>query len=199
MGTWPGFESVERHPVAEPQSKAEWPALVRIWRSAVEATHDFFTPKDVDFYESRMLSDHFPAVELTVAEVEETPVAFSGLAGNSLEMLFVDSTYRGYGVGSALLLRAIEYHPDLLLDVSEQNPQTVGFYQHYGFVVLSRSATDGDGRPFPMLHMVRSTVGAADTRERGFVRETGGVACAGKEFGRRSLFRHLKSSVVGCR
>ncbi|ANS31871.1 GNAT family acetyltransferase (plasmid) [Rhodococcus opacus] len=145
------------------KGEAEWPTLVRIWRSAVEASHDFLTPEDVAFYESRMLSDYFPAVELTVAEVEETPVAFSGLAGNSLEMLFVDSTYRGHGVGSALLLRAIEYHPDLRLDVNEQNPQAVGFYQHYGFVVLSRSATDGDGRPFPILHMGQAAVGAADT------------------------------------
>ncbi|MFC9760379.1 acetyltransferase [Rhodococcus jostii] len=145
------------------KGEAEWPALVRIWRSAVEATHDFLTAEDVDFYESRMLSDYFPAAELTVAEVKETPVAFSGLAGNSLEMLFVDSTCRGHGVGSALLLRAIEYHPDLSLDVNEQNPQAVGFYQHYGFVVLSRSATDGDGRPFPILHMGRSAVGAAGT------------------------------------
>jgi len=35
--------------------------------------------------------------------------------------------------------------------------------QHYGFVVLSRSATDGDGRPFPILHMGQAAVGAADT------------------------------------
>lgn len=68
-----------------------------------------------------MLSDYFRAVELTVVEVEETPVAFSGLAGNSLEMLFVDSTYRGHGVGSALLLRAIEYHPDLRLEVNTRS------------------------------------------------------------------------------
>ena len=146
------------------EGAAEWPTLVRIWRSAVEATHDFLAPEDVDFYESRMLSDYFPAVELTVAEIEGTPVAFSGLADNSLEMLFVDNTYRGYGAGSALLSRAIERHPDLRLDVNEQNPQAVGFYQHRGFVVLSRSATDGEGRPFPILHMGRSATGSADTR-----------------------------------
>ena len=142
------------------EGEGEWPALVRIWRSAVEATHDFLTAEDIDFYESRMLSDYFPAVELTVAEFEETPVAFSGLVGNSLEMLFVDSSYRGHGVGSALLSRAIERHPDLRLDVNEQNPHAAGFYQRHGFVVLSRSATDSDGRPFPILHMGRSTIGA---------------------------------------
>ena len=145
--------------------EAEWPALVRIWRSAVEATHDFLTPEDVDFYESRMLGDYLPAVALTVAEIGETPVGFSGLAGHSLEMLFVDSGCRGQGVGSALLSCAIENHPDLRLDVNEQNPQAVGFYRHHGFVVLGRSATDGDGRPFPVLHLGRR-LSSGDTPSR---------------------------------
>ncbi|PTR32003.1 putative acetyltransferase [Rhodococcus sp. OK519] len=145
-------------PVLRPcHGPAEWPFLVRIWRSAVEATHTFLSPEDVDFYASRMLSDYLPAVELTVADVEGTPAGFSGLAGNSLEMLFVDDTYRGRGVGSALLRRALADHPDLILDVNEQNPQAVGFYERHGFVTRSRSATDADGRPFPILHMARST------------------------------------------
>ena len=39
------------------------------------------------------------------------------------------------------------------LDVNEQNPQAIGFYEHEGFVVEGRSATDDAGRPFPLLHM----------------------------------------------
>jgi len=35
---------------------AEWPELVRIWRSAVEATHHFLTADDIDFYE-RLLAE----------------------------------------------------------------------------------------------------------------------------------------------
>ncbi|WP_430333197.1 GNAT family N-acetyltransferase [Rhodococcus sp. ACT016] len=150
--------SSSNSPVLRPcRGAAEWPALVRIWRSAVEATHHFLSPKDVEFYESRMLSDYLPAVDLTVAEIDGTPAGFSGLAGNSLEMLFVTDAHRGRGVGSALLRRAVADHPDLHLDVNEQNPQAVGFYEHHGFVTSSRSATDADGRPFPILHMARST------------------------------------------
>lgn len=137
----------------------EWAALVRIWRSAVEATHDFLTPGDVDFFESRMIDDYLPAVDLTVAEVDGHPVGFSGLAGNSLEMLFVGAEHCGRGAGSVLLRRAVADHPDLRLDVNEQNPQAVGFYERHGFVVLGRSATDADGRPFPILHMARATPG----------------------------------------
>ena len=39
------------------------------------------------------------------------------------------------------------------LDVNEQNPQAVGFYEHEGFVVAGRSPVDDAGRPFPLLHM----------------------------------------------
>ena len=41
----------------------------------------------------------------------------------------------------------------VLVDVSEQNPQAAGFYRHLGFSVFSRDATDGQGRPFPILHL----------------------------------------------
>lgn len=150
--------STSSHPVLRPcRGSTEWPALVRIWRSAVEATHHFLAPEDIAFFESRMTSDYLPAVDLTVADVDGVPAGFSGIAGNSLEMLFVDDTHRGRGVGSALLERALADHPDLILDVNEQNPQAVGFYEHHGFVTLRRSPTDADGRPFPILHMARPT------------------------------------------
>ncbi|MFC9518930.1 GNAT family N-acetyltransferase [Nocardiaceae bacterium NPDC056970] len=150
--------STSSHPVLRPcRGSTEWPTLVRIWRSAVEATHHFLAPEDIAFFESRMASDYLPAVDLTVADVDGVPAGFSGIAGDSLEMLFVDDAYRGRGVGSALLERALADRPDLILDVNEQNPQAVGFYEHHGFVTLRRSATDADGRPFPILHMARPT------------------------------------------
>ena len=42
-----------------------------------------------------------------------------------------------------------------LVDVNEQNSQGVGFYKHLGFKVISRSPLDGNGNPFPVLHMSR--------------------------------------------
>ncbi|RVW05517.1 GNAT family N-acetyltransferase [Rhodococcus xishaensis] len=148
--------STSRGPVLRPcLGEQEWPVLVGIWRSAVEATHDFLTREEVESYESRMVSDYLPAVDVVVAEVDGIPAGFFGLVDNSLEMLFVDDSYRGHGVGAALLGRAVADHPDLVLDVNEQNPQAVGFYERHGFVTLSRSATDSDGLPFPTLHMGR--------------------------------------------
>lgn len=135
------------------QGPAEWPELVGIWRSAVEATHDFLTADDVDFYEGRLANEYLKMVEVTVAVVDGRPVGFSGVADGNLEMLFVDAQYRGSGAGSVLLRDAVARHPGLSIDVNEQNPQAVGFYLHHGFVTLRRSETDADGRPFPILHL----------------------------------------------
>ncbi|MHA7662982.1 GNAT family N-acetyltransferase [Mycolicibacterium sp. HS_4_1] len=131
----------------------EWPELVRIWRSAVEATHDFLSADDIDFYERRLAEEYLKLVEVTVADSDGVPVGFAGVAGGSLEMLFIDQQHRGRGVGSVLLADAVAKSPGLVVDVNEQNPQAVGFYHRHGFVTLSRSETDGDGRPFPILHL----------------------------------------------
>jgi len=42
------------------------------------------------------------------------------------------------------------------VDVNEQNDQAVGFYRKMGFTETGRSPTDDDGRPYPLLHMVRT-------------------------------------------
>ncbi len=50
---------------------------------------------------------------------------------------------------------ATDYFPQvrLTVDVNEQNEQAVGFYAHTGFIVTGRSATDGEGRPYRLLHL----------------------------------------------
>jgi putative acetyltransferase len=132
---------------------AEWPELVAIWRSAVEGTHEFLTADDIDDIEKRLADEYLGSVEITVATFAGAPVGFSGLADGKLQMLFIGQQHRFRGVGSALLGHAIAKVPDLSLDVNEQNPQAVGFYLHHGFVMVGRSATDADGRPFPILHL----------------------------------------------
>ena len=68
-------------------------------------------------------------------------------------MLFIDDHARGQGLGSVLLQYAITNMGATSVDVNEQNPLAVGFYQHKGFTVVSRSPLDDMGKPFPILHM----------------------------------------------
>jgi putative acetyltransferase len=132
---------------------AEYPALVAIWRSAVDATHDFLDPADRDGIEAHLQPDYFPAVTLAVAESNGRPVGFAGTLDGGLEMLFVDAAHRGQGIGSALLAHVIAEHGVTRADVNEQNPQAAGFYAHHGFEVAGRSENDEAGRPYPLLHL----------------------------------------------
>ena len=88
--------------------------------------------------------------------VSYTHLGFAGSQDGKLEMLFVAPEVRGRGVGRALLAHAVEHAGVRTLDVNEQNPQAVGFYEHEGFVVAGRSPVDDAGRPFPLLHMRRA-------------------------------------------
>ena len=80
-------------------------------------------------------------------------LGFIGLSDNHVEMLFVDPKQHGQGIGRALLDHVRTSRATLSVDVNEQNPQAAGFYLHYGFVQTGRSPLDGEGRPFPLLHM----------------------------------------------
>lgn len=68
-------------------------------------------------------------------------------------MLFIDAASRGKGAGKQLLTYAIEKLHANEVDVNEQNPQGVAFYKHMGFMQTCRSEVDGQGKPFPLLHM----------------------------------------------
>ena len=71
----------------------------------------------------------------------------------NVEMLFLDPDYRGRGGGSLLLRHAFTSFAATSVDVNEQNPQALGFYQHHGFRVVSRSTHDSTGKPYPILHL----------------------------------------------
>ena len=76
---------------------------------------------------------------------------------NRLEMLFITPNNRGKGTGKLLLQYAINQLGITEVDVNEQNPQAVGFYQYMGFIQYARSEIDGEGNPFPILHMKLNT------------------------------------------
>lgn len=132
--------------------------LVTVWRSAVEATHHFLSPADIDYYSGRLAKEFFPMVDLVVADLDGDVLGFSGTSDGQLEMLFVDPSAHGRGVGTALLAQAVAKAGVDSVDVNEQNPDAVDFYRRRGFEKVGRSPVDSDGRPFPILHLRRARI-----------------------------------------
>lgn len=97
-----------------------------------------------------------------------------GLAGEHVEMLFVDPDRRGQGLGKKRVLLAIHAGGVRYVNVNEQNPAALGFYRHMGFVMTGRSVIDGQDRPFPLLHLCWKP------EEAGVSQTTAATAEAGK-------------------
>ena len=135
---------------------ADIPVLVDIWRRSVLATHHFLSAQDFREIDEIVAVKYLPNVPVWVASTAEgLPVGFMGLTGSHIDSLFVDPEQRGKGIGKLLVAHAEETCGKLTVDVNEQNEQAVGFYRKMGFAQTGRSELDGDGRPYPLLHMAR--------------------------------------------
>ncbi|HEY0924989.1 acetyltransferase [Rheinheimera pacifica] len=143
----------------ESVSKAEHQKLLEIWEASVRATHDFLSEDDLQQLKPLILEQYFDAVNLTCAKTSTGEIAgFCGVHTGNIEMLFIAPDRRGQGIGALLAAHAISAQGATKVDVNEQNPQALGFYQRIGFVVTGRSPTDGQGKPYPLLHMTLQKV-----------------------------------------
>ena len=140
--------------IITPAKPDHFPHLVTIWESSVRATHDFLCEADIEKLRPLLLNTYLPNLNVVVAQDENGEIhGFLGTDANRIEMLFVDAAIRGKGTGKFLLNYAVEQLQADELDVNEQNPQGAGFYRHMGFAQTGRSELDGEGNPFPLLHM----------------------------------------------
>lgn len=128
--------------------------IVEVWESAVRATHDFLSEKDIVQLRP-LVRQALPEVEklFCIFGPDVSVIGFMGINGDKLEMLFVDPAFRGKGFGKKLAGYAVNELKVRFVDVNEQNPAAAGFYEHIGFKAYKRSALDGQGNPFPILHM----------------------------------------------
>lgn len=133
---------------------SEYQEVVDVWEASVRATHHFLQEGDIEYFKPLILNEYLKAVDLRcIRNKDGGIIAFLGVAGENIEMLFVHPDVFGKGVGQALLNYAIEDMSATKVDVNEDNPQAVGFYQHFGFVIVSRSELDPLGKPYPILHL----------------------------------------------
>jgi putative acetyltransferase len=135
-------------------SKDDYLVLIEIWEKSVRATHNFLPEENIKTLKPLILDHYFDAVDLRVARDDSDKIlGFIGIAEGNVEMLFISPDSRHSGVGSFLLNNAIKYQHASKVDVNEENIEAIGFYKHLGFKVFGRSPLDGQGNPFPLLHM----------------------------------------------
>jgi putative acetyltransferase len=127
--------------------------IVEIWRDAVDATHDFLAPHDRIAIEQDVRA-HLPRLPMWLAvDADDRPLAFMLLGEAHIDALFVDPAARGTGIGRLLVDLARSLAPVLTTDVNAQNEQALGFYRRLGFAEAGRADLDGQGRPYPLIHL----------------------------------------------
>lgn len=133
---------------------SDYAELLAVWEDSVRATHSFISEDDIAFFKPIIIEQAFPAVELRCIKNDQGKIlAFIGVHEHKVEMLFVLDAMRGQGMGKTLMQYALSHFKVNSVDVNEQNPQAVGFYQALGFNIKSRSPVDDMGKPFPILHL----------------------------------------------
>ena len=135
---------------------ADAPAALAIWRAATgESGHDFLSVEDraaIDAEVAAML----PGLAYDLAAAEDgQPLAFMIAEGDTIDALFVAPAAQGRGIGRSMVERFAAGKPVVRLDVNEANVPARSFYEGIGFTITGRSERDGQGRPYPLLHLER--------------------------------------------
>ena len=130
--------------------------LLGIWEKSVKATHLFLSDWEIQRIQHDVPQALTAVAHLIMAETEDgLPIAFMGIEGDTLEMLFLTPEEMGKGIGKCLMQYGIEHYKIQELTVNEQNPQAKGFYEHIGFQAYKRSEYDQQVLPYPLVFMRR--------------------------------------------
>lgn len=132
----------------------DYGVLTELWEASVRATHDFLPELDIQYFKPFIQEQYLAAVELYALQEQGGKfLGFLGVLDGKIEMLFLHPEAIGKGYGRQLCKFALEELKATSLDVNEQNPKAVKFYQKMGFEIIGRSPLDGMGKPYPLLHM----------------------------------------------
>ncbi|MDQ4141337.1 MAG: GNAT family N-acetyltransferase, partial [Bacteroidota bacterium] len=125
--------------------------ITEVWEASVRATHPFLREADILYFRPLILNEYLKAVNLfCVKNAQGQIIGFLGTSEDKIEMLFIKPDVRGKGIGKKLVLYALNNLKLKKVDVNEQNQQAVGFYEHLGFITISRSEVDSLGKPYPI-------------------------------------------------
>ncbi|KXH79632.1 GNAT family N-acetyltransferase [Chryseobacterium kwangjuense] len=136
-----------------PATAEDYPRIMEIWESAVKATHDFLAEEDFNYFKEVIPRDYLPNLEVYLITENNDAKGFASVAEGNLEMLFIHNDAQGKGYGKKLYEFMKETTGLTKVDVNEQNPHAIGFYEKMGFKKIGRSEKDGSGKDYPLIHM----------------------------------------------
>lgn len=134
-------------------TEKDYPRIMEIWESAVKATHDFLSEEDFTHFKEVIPRDYLPNLDVYLITENGISKGFASVAEGNLEMLFIHNDMRGKGLGKTLYQFMKDKTCLTKIDVNEQNPQAIGFYEKLGFKQTGRSEKDGSGKNYPIIHM----------------------------------------------
>ena len=144
--------------------------LLGIWDASVRASHHFLTEDDIrslcpQAEEAIRQIETLWVVEdenvriglmgIQSGKIENVRIGFMGIQSGKIEMLFLHPDYFRKGIGRMLTQKAFSELDVQYVDVNEQNPSAVRFYERMGFRTFRRDSTDDQGNSFPILRMKR--------------------------------------------
>ncbi|MCL2293734.1 MAG: GNAT family N-acetyltransferase [Spirochaetes bacterium] len=133
--------------------KENYPDLLKIWEKTVKETHNFLKPEDFEFYKYRV-PYYFTHLSLFVYQDSKGRIkGFLGISKDKVEMLFIDSAFRGKGIGKKFMDFTFNNLKINKVDVNEQNEKAVAFFNHLGFKTIGRSEVDKEGKSYPILYL----------------------------------------------
>lgn len=131
----------------------DYPRIMGIWESAVQATHHFLSEEDFLYFKEIIPKEYLPNLDVYLISDNKEVQGFASVAEGNLEMLFIHDDARGKGLGKKLYQFMKDNTRLTKVDVNEQNPQAIGFYEKMGFRQTGRSEKDGSGKDYPIIHM----------------------------------------------
>ena len=137
----------------EERSKNLIKKLLNVWEDSVKATHHFLSDEEIE-----KIKEYVPQALSSISHLiietdeNENPIAFMGIDGNKLEMLFIKNSQKEKDWETIIKLWNKKYNVNELA-VNEQNPDAKGFYEHMGFKVYKRNELDDQRNPYPVLYM----------------------------------------------
>lgn len=131
--------------------QSDYSPLIDIWERSVVHTHNFLSKDDYEFIHSK-LPEYFSNVDIYVYSKDNKIVAFMGVSGNKMEMLFCDPDYFRQGIGSSMVNYAVQFLHIKYIDVNELNNQAIEFYKSMNFIVIGRQEQDVFG--YALLHLM---------------------------------------------